>query len=230
MNPFQNLTKENLHHAHLVISDFYLIREELFNFFENVLDVSTNGNELFYFKQYDKFLVKDAEEIFDLHLRKTPQNKIQLIVLNFNFINIESQNKMLKMLEEPRPRTYFFIIAPSRSLFLDTIFSRVEVLELGPSSFELRRDEAEKFLSMNIGERMKFIADLVKDIKDEKTVSAKGYGVTKQNAIDLLSGLEIELESRKDFAGLKNILEAKKYINLSGASVKILLETVALNI
>lgn len=220
MNPFQNLTKDNLHHVHLVISDFDLIKDELFGFFENVLNVSLHGNEFFYFKQYDKFLVKDAEQILEMHLRKTPRSTIQLIVLNFNFINIEAQNKMLKMLEEPRPRTYFFIIAPNKNIFLDTIISRVNFIEAIKS--EIRNQKSENFLKMNIGERVKFISELVKNIKDEK--------VNKQSAIDLLSGIEEELESQKNFVGLKSVVEAKKYINLSGASVKILLETVALNV
>ena len=74
----------------------------------------------------------------------------------------------------------------------------------------------------NIGDRIKWIADLTKDIRNEKAV--------KQEAIDLLSGLEVELEKKKNFEPLKSVIEAKKYINLNGASVKILLENVALNV
>lgn len=230
MNTFQNLTRENLHHAYILISNFESIEEELLEFFENNLRVETIANDFFTLEKYNKFLVDDAHKIFDLHLRKTPKDKIQVIVLNFNFITREAQNALLKMLEEPQPRTYFFIVAPSRSLFLETILSRVNLIEEKGKSMSCgdkailrgEKTKARDFLKMNIGERIKFITNLVKNIKDEKE--------TKQEAIDLLSNLEIELEKKKNFVGLKQIVKARKYMNLNGASVKILLETVTLNI
>ncbi len=226
MNSLKNLTKENLHHAYILTSNFESIEKELLEFFENNLGVETVANDFFTLEKYDKFLVDDAHKIFDLHLRKTPRDTIQVIVLNFNFITREAQNALLKMLEEPRPQTYFFIVAPSRNLFLETILSRVNLIQ--DSRFMIQ-NSGKKFLKMSIGERMKFIANLVKDIKDEKK--------TKQKAIDLLSQLEVDIEQEarsekreKKFNSLKTILNARKYINLNGASIKILLETVALNV
>lgn len=214
--------KENLHHSNLIIGGEEIL-DEVFSFVEG-LGVKISGNENFIFEKTDKFLIDNARRLFDMHLKKTPVGELQVFVIAFNFITREAQNSLLKMLEEPKDRTHFFIICPSKNLFLDTIISRVNLIETKTFS---NQQSAISFLNMNIGERIKFIANLTKDIKDEK--------VKKQTAIDLLSGLEVEFSKREQGTGnrrqkLKSVLDARKYINLNGASVKILLENVALNI
>lgn len=218
------ITKENLHHSNLIISGEDVL-DEVLSFVES-LNVKTFGNENFIFEKFDKFLIDDARRIFDIHLRKTPEGELQVFVLSFNFITIEAQNALLKMFEEPKERTVFFIISPNKNIFLETILSRVNLID---SKVYNLTSKASKFLKMNIGERMKFISDLTKDIKGEKAV--------KQDAINLLSQLEVEIERKgiseegsEIYNSLKTIILARKYINLNGASVKILLENVALHI
>lgn len=209
--------KENFHHANLIIGGEKIL-DKVFSFVEG-LGVKTQGNENFILEKKDKFLINDARNIFEKHLKKTPKDELQVFVLSFNFITTEAQNALLKMFEEPRPRTHFFIIAPSKSLFLETILSRVNLILTSDIDHQ---SLARNFLKKNIGERIKFISDLTKKIKDEKAV--------KQDAIDLLSSLEFQLEKDRKFESLKSVIEARKYINLNGASVKILLENVALNV
>lgn len=221
---FEKINRQNLHPANLLICDFESIEKDIFDVVENDLKIETKANEFFFFEKYDKFLIDDARKVFDLHLKKTPKDDLQVFVIAFNFITTEAQNALLKMFEEPKARTHFFIISPSKSLFLETILSRVNLIESQVSS---PKSKSLDFLNMNIGERIKFIADLTKDIKGDKAV--------KQDAIDLLSGLELELYKKAEASslkaqGLKSIIEARKYINLSGASVKILLESVALSV
>jgi len=223
MSIFESITKENLHHANLVISNGDIL-DEILKLVER-LGVKTSGNENFIFEQKNKFLIKDAKRIFDTQLRKTPEGELQIFILSFNFITREAQNSLLKMFEEPKERTHFFIIAPSENIFLETILSRVSVLEIQDLRIKIQ-ESAKEFLKMNIGERIKFIAGLVKEIKDEKR--------TKQDAINLLSSLEIEINEKvksqkSKVHSLKSVVLARKYINLSGASVKILLENVALS-
>jgi DNA polymerase III subunit delta' len=227
MNSFQNIKKENLHHANLIIGDLDFVENELLSFFDNKLNFSTIANEFFTLEKYDKFLTKDAEKIFDIHLRKTPQDQIQVIVIFFNFITRDAQNKILKMLEEPKDRTYFFLIAPSRNIFLETILSRVNLIDHKSPLDKARDKQTPNFLQKSIGERIKFISEMLKDIKDEKT--------SKQSAIDFVNNLESEVYSSKiskteKAEKLKIILESKKYMNLTGASLKILLETIAVSI
>jgi hypothetical protein len=215
----QSLNRENLHHAHIVISDFDSIEDEILEVVENNLNVKTKANEFFYFQKYDKFLIGDARNVFDLHLKKTPKDDLQVFVIAFNFITREAQNAILKMLEEPKDRTVFFIVAPSKSLFLETIISRVSVYEFATSNIE---STAKEFLNKKVGDRIKFITGFVKDIREEKK--------SKQDAIDLLSGLEVEIEKTKNYKALKEIIETRQYMNLNGASVKILLENIALSV
>lgn len=222
MNFLSSITKQNLHHSNLIISGEEVL-DEVLSFVES-LNVKTFGNENFIFEKFDKFLIDDARRIFDIHLRKTPEGELQVFVLSFNFITTEAQNALLKMFEEPKERTIFFIISPNKNIFLETILSRINLID--SKAYNLT-SKASKFLKMNIGERMKFVADLTKDIKGEKAV--------KQDAIDLLSELEVEIFKRAQstehgLRSLGSLIEARKYINLNGASVKILLENVALNI
>jgi DNA polymerase III delta prime subunit len=224
MNSFQNIKKENLHHANLIIGDLDFVENELLSFFDNKLNFSTIANEFFTLEKYDKFLTKDAEKIFDIHLRKTPQDQIQVIVIFFNFITREAQNKILKMLEEPKDRTYFFLVAPNRDIFLETILSRVNLFDFKNKEHKF---ESSNFFEKSIGERIKFISEMLKDIKDEK--------VSKQTAIDFVNSLELEIYNSKiskteKAEKLKIILESKKYMNLTGASLKILLETIVISI
>ncbi len=221
MNKLKSLNREHLHHSHLIISNADDVMDDVFFAIENNLKIKTKANEFFFYEKYDKFLIGDARKVFDIHLKKTPKDDLQVFVLSFNFITREAQNAILKMLEEPKDRTHFFIIAPSKNMFLETIISRVAIIDLS-SEQTSSLDNARVFMKKKIGDRMKTIATLIKDIRDDKK--------TKQDVVNLLSGLEIELERKRDFEALRQVLEAKKYINLSGASLKILLENVALNV
>jgi DNA polymerase III gamma/tau subunit len=221
MNPFTVLDRQNLHHSQLFISDSDKTVNDLFDVFESNLKISTQANEFFFYENYDKFLIDDARKIFDLHLKKTPKDDLQVFVIKFNFITREAQNAILKMIEEPKPRTHFFIIAPSKNIFLETILSRVEIIDLG-NFYKKSTQEAVMFLRKGVGNRIKYVSEFLNSIK-------KGEK-TKQDALDLLSGLEVELEKKQKFESLKIVVDTRKYINLSGASVKILLENVALNV
>ena len=81
---------------------------------------------------------------------------------------------------------------------------------------------AKEFLGSSVAERMKFIKGFVKDIQDEKR--------SKGDATELLYALERTLYSEKikSAKSLKTIMEAEQSARLSGGSIKMLLEHVAL--
>jgi hypothetical protein len=236
MDKLLSLTKDTLHHAYLLIRDTDGVYEEICPFFEKNLGIKTKGNADFVFEKFDKFLIDDARRIFDLHMGKTHRDSLQIIVIAFNFITTQAQNALLKMLEEPTDRTHFFIISPNKNIFLDTIISRVSVFEMEDSGFPASPagrsilDSGKKFLEMSLKDRLDYVSKFVKDLKDEKR--------TKQDAINLLSGIESsmrrEIKNSKDYEkgsdALKQVVKSKGYINLNGASVKNLLENIALNV
>ncbi len=66
-----------------------------------------------------------------------------VIVDSADNLNASSANALLKSLEEPPPRTLFFLIATSAGRLLPTIASRCERLRLGPLSGEQTRKAIE---------------------------------------------------------------------------------------
>ena len=80
-----------------------------------------------------KFLVDDAELLTEeCYLMPVESNKKVLIVTDFAEANVASQNKLLKLLEEPPYGVVFLLGATSAFPVLPTILSRVEKLEIPP--------------------------------------------------------------------------------------------------
>ena len=59
-----------------------------------------------------------------------------VLILNADLMNIQAQNALLKMLEEPPEKTFFILIATKISLFLPTIISRCRKIRFRPLTNE----------------------------------------------------------------------------------------------
>ncbi len=59
-----------------------------------------------------------------------------VLILNADLMNIQAQNALLKMLEEPPKKTFFILIANKISLFLPTIISRCRKIRFRPLTNE----------------------------------------------------------------------------------------------
>ena len=73
----------------------------------------------------DEFKVEDAKEA--TRYAYVASKEERYIVLNARKYNIYAQNAMLKILEEPPPKTHFILIAPAKSILLPTILSRLPI-------------------------------------------------------------------------------------------------------
>lgn len=84
----------------------------------------------------DKKLTVDAaaEIVDDAYLRPVEGDKKLYIICGFEEASALFQNKLLKILEEPPQGVYFLIGVTSLSPVLDTIKSRVKILEIPPFS------------------------------------------------------------------------------------------------
>ena len=78
----------------------------------------------------DKFLVEHAQEAIE-HAYLTSDKQKIVLLCSTEFTPI-AQNKLLKIIEEPPPRTHFVLATPSKSSLLPTIRSRL-VVEKGVS-------------------------------------------------------------------------------------------------
>ncbi|MDP2650075.1 MAG: hypothetical protein Q8P16_00750, partial [bacterium] len=126
-------------------------------------------------------------------------------------------NGLLKLLEEPPAGTHFFFCIPSAEYLLPTLRSRVVVVPRG-EAVAAAAGAAREFLVAPFPKRLKMLAPIV----EEKDKGAAGA---------FLNELESELYAQsgaKSAEVLRHIITVRGYLNDKGASLKALLESVAL--
>ncbi len=213
----KNLSKENLHHTNICVGN----RQEIIGDLDTLISTFTGVKDIERLTyEYDKFLIADAKHIFSVHLHKTGQDSMQIITIAFNSTNMESQNSLLKMLEEPRKNTYFFIVIPTKRIILETVLSRAQLFEY-KTEIEIS-ESTQKFIKATPAKRLEFIKKMLDELKAEQK--------TKQNIIEFVEEIEKYAHDKKNIILLKRIVEIKEYIKDQGASVKQLLEYLAVEI
>jgi len=137
------------------------------------------------------------------------------IVVVSDQINIEAQNALLKVLEEPPIHTSFYFVIADHSRLLPTLLSRFLV---ATESREKSSETAVSFIKLPVAERLALVV--------EKT-AAKDTAWQK----DLLQGVEqLCLDRSLSSQIAKEVLFVKKHLEGPGASAKMLLEHLALTI
>ncbi len=219
-----NLGK-NLHHAYAIIGDGQKNLKELQDFFVRDLQFSVQNNPDFYSAEFDVMKAEDTENIIIAHSNKPISGDKKIFILKSNFITEQAQNKLLKIFEEPRGDTHFFLLIPSANGIIPTLKSRMMIIsskqDLDESSIDVK-----KFLDGSVGQRMEEIKDLMEKIKDEEK--------SKIEVIKFINVLETQL---KDTIGVKNnvklfehIEKIRHYAGEQSPSLKMILEYLALTI
>ncbi len=92
---------------------------------------------LFYPAEGKKLVVEDAEKILEeCNLAPVEGDKKLFVLADFAEANVQTQNKLLKALEEPPKGVYFLLCATSTFSVLQTVLSRTKKLEILPFSEE----------------------------------------------------------------------------------------------
>lgn len=215
----------DIHHFHLLEGDKKDISDQIQNFLCNEFGVDPNDKTLFFNYEYDQFQVDDSRALTMQAQIKTPEGKKMVFLIFANSINQQAQNALLKMLEEPSARTYFFIVLPRVDGLLPTFLSRaVTVRRSGIIPPSERLEQIEK---MSVGDRLDFVDKLVKSIKDEKEDKIEARALVQ----DLIAGLRLKLEEKPDTEKtekIKTLSKIEDYLGDSGSSTKILLERAVL--
>lgn len=211
-----------IHHFYILEGGRDLIEQKVFEFLDNRMNADRSDKSLFYQYDFDKFFVKDSRSISSQSQIKTPTGKKMIFVIYANSITHQAQNALLKSLEEPSERTYFFMIFPRTDNLLSTFISRSILIK---GSEKRSQNILEELRKKSVGERMKFVEDLVKDIKAEKKEKTEARNLVQ----GLISGFEKDiladpknLSDKKD--AIETLMKIEDYLGDSGASVKILLE------
>ena len=186
--------------------------------------IETKNVSYVYNRFYDAFGIDDARMIKNLQSEKTDDACV--FIISFSVINIQAQNALLKVLEEPTENTYFFLLYPNFKQLLPTLQSRLEVLEMKPEERDQQGKHAETFVALSLAERFTWI----KEHTDAKAGDAK---LTKEDTKQLLYDLEryYTAHKSKESSAVVNVLyEAQRCINANGASLKMILDMVAVHI
>ncbi len=221
-----NLQKDTLHHAYLLdgaSDDFALLEGAV----EELFDTQLVGNPDAFVERLDALTVDNARAIVSFALRSAfVAGAPKLVLVYFSTITRESQNILLKTLEEPSSGTHIFILTPNVEMLLPTVLSRCMQVELSStSSGQVVSESAEEFIKAGVPERLKII---------EKIVKCKDKSANKTQMLQILSGVEMYLANNKEIKGweqgVQAVLQAKEYMHDKGAMGKMLMESVALTL
>lgn len=205
------------HHAFLIPHSFSSIRDAL----RAELNADGEAPEIIEMIE-STFPIDRVRELIDLALRKS-EDRGQVFLVAFDSILHEAQNALLKMLEEPVPRTHFFLVTPNPHKLLPTVLSR---LGTSPFQFETVESPAAKvFLVSSPSERLGIIKPIIE---------AKDRGA----AADLLRNVAFILEKRREAFSdvmtwgetMRQVQALQSYSEDPASSVKMLLEHAALTL
>ena len=208
------------HHAY-ALSSMYTNVEEVKN------EIAHHEVSYFFARSYDVFGINDARMIKELQSEKT--DTASVFILSFSVINTEAQNALLKVLEEPTENTYFFLLYPNFKQLLPTLQSRLEAIEI---SKEERREvvtetiSAKEYIEMTLDQRFAFN-------KTSTDAKAGDDRFTKEQVKQLLYSLErtyAESKRTSNTEVLETIYDAPRCINANGASIKMILDMVAVHV
>ena len=216
---------KNLHHAYALIGNADEIVKELRNFFKKELKFEMVGNPDFWQGSYDVMKIDDSHDLVNLHQNKPTAGDKKIFVVSANFMTEQAQNALLKIFEEPRGDTHFFLILPSSNNLIPTLASRLMIIHHAGRNNSLI--DVKNFLKLSIARRIEEIKKLMESISDEER--------SKIEVVNFINALEVELKKKTDFLKLKKgeaklfeqIEKVRQYSSEQSPSLKMLLEYLA---
>ncbi len=172
---------------------------------------------------FDTLKIDDVRKIKEIQKEKT-ENGL-LLIISFSVVRTEAQNALLKVLEEPAAGVCFILIFPQKNILLSTVLSRLEMVVGASDSIETVDGVIglRMFIDGTLQERL----DWIKKNTDKKKKDAW----TKQDLLVFLDRLEswsAGASDRKKY--YPDIIASKKALHVSGCSIKMILENLALQI
>lgn len=150
----------------------------------------------------------------------------KIVFLTANDLTLESQNALLKILEEPPDNTIIILHVPDKNLLLPTILSRCNVFEL-KSGEQLSKQDISEYLNIlvslkdkGVGGRLKIAQDLSKD-KTEALIYIENL---------ILSGRNSLKDDPSLAAYLKSLQKSHTIIKTTNVNLRLALENLFLNL
>lgn len=210
------------HHAYVIEGNRELALQQLFDFFEQMMNVSTKGNPDFYYREFETLGIAEGRLLQERASKKALEGNVKIFVLVYTAITREAQNALLKLFEEPVAGTYFFLITPQRDTLLPTFLSRCVTLS-PPQRNDQAPTLAKDFLVCTKGKRIQLLKDII-DAKDK----ARATSFLNDLEALLRKTIDIQKADAETVALFKEIAKCRMYLNDRAPSVKMLLEHIAL--
>jgi DNA polymerase III delta prime subunit len=212
----------SLHHAYVISPHHKDVKESLFDFLRTSLQFEPQANPDFYYFETDTFTIEDGRRIKDMQqMRAFKEGGKRIFVVSFDFITVEAQNALLKVLEEPVAGAHFFLLCGTPEFLLPTVLSRVMKISaehVAPST------NVDVFAKASVSKRLLLIAGLSED-KD------------KAGALAFVSELEnvyqtylLKNPTQEIADALKNIIAVRSYLLDRASNVKMLLEMLSISL
>ncbi|MFH0755602.1 MAG: hypothetical protein V1910_03000 [bacterium] len=122
------IKNNNLHHAYCILGDKKDVMNKLEKLFLKEFNFSIINNPDFWYGEFDIIKIKDGRFINDLHQNRPINGNKKIFIVSANFITEDAQNSMLKLFEEPKGNTHFFLIIPSLNNIIPTFKSRLFII------------------------------------------------------------------------------------------------------
>jgi len=225
----EKLFPKDLYHSYVIEGD-HTFATELLRFLEIRGEIVKQSQDVMY-QNYDSFTMEDSHEIKNWHSMLGVTTGKKICIISARFINREAEQALLKIIEEPAINTHIFIIIPDSSLLQRTIISRVHVIKIDQTQSKALIDEITEFLKSKPNKRIEIITKIIKENKDENNSGQlRFYATSFVNQIESLMHKKF-IDNKKD-KNIKFILEelqkSRTYLSTPGASVKMILEHLAL--
>ncbi len=221
-NIFELNIGENFHHAYILAGERINSEKVLLDFLI-LRDFIKNANQDPIRFDFESISIEDVRDLKMHHNEKSSDGSKRVFLINALSINHEAQNALLKILEEPGEDTFFFFILPRVNSLHPTLLSRVQVISLENFLPE------DNFFTKPVKDRLDFVADLIKKHKDDET-----SGNLRNVAVQILNNYELSIKNKKKLISrdeswkLKEVIKMRQYLSTPGASVKMILEHLAL--
>lgn len=221
-----SVKNNNLHHAYCILGNSQDVINELEKLFLKELKFSTINNPDFWYGEFDVMDIEDGRNIKNLHQNKPTTGDKKIFVVSANFITEKAQNAMLKLFEEPRGDTHFFLVIPSLNNIIPTFRSRLFIIDTNETGSSIINPK--EFLKMSIGKRMETVKKICGSISDEEE--------SKIEIIKFINSLETELKKKINFLKttqeelnlFDEIEKVRQYAGEQSPSLKMLLEHTSL--
>ncbi len=212
----------SLHHFYVIEGADQTALSEL----STILKVRSDNVRTF---TYSTLGVEEAQSLRQEQNETAFDGEDQYFILSAVSVTHEAQQTLLKMFEEPRANTHFFLLMAESTAILPTVRSRAQMIRLeggiGPYT-----KEAQAFIKSTISDRVAFVADFVKSHEDDDS-SGELRLHASQFIIALIEALRKDpknLLSRKEF--FTDAMTMREHLDNRGASVKMILEHLAITL